>query len=542
MKKVIKILLIVSLLISSAFANSVRIGPFSVNLEWCKRYQNLASIMSSMTNLKLPVNGGMGMTMGFIQTDNPIVSFCDYMIGLQRLEGINAIWYTAETANRVFELKKDQELGLMRDFYDLSTTAYNFESGEFNKERVFTPQYARRLDRFYRNVADYYDENIAESSEDALNVQTRRERERDMQRLSNLAQRRQILEENISCQEVDKKRPPNYANIAREIQQKETRARELDRLAQDHERALAKMSIRISNDVNQHTEIRRDINDMIQYGLSFQTTLRTFTEDNFRRVEVDSDQSDPLAERTEVTSERVEQRYQQVNVRVDQGRLEENISKWGALWNRWVRARTSSELRFVGRKHKVEEEFKQLNTECGRATLIRSNNLDSRDPDFSYKLRRLENECVEGSRQRTADAGGLFNEHLQLLFDYRKEERETRAEIYTLESRHLGVFRSFSVTEAQDNSWEDAYSRTEVSCADTPSMALMQRQQVELERTNLAANTIIAEQLTKQTAMREAEMQRERQREQEEANRREIYRARRENTPNPRIVPEPLDF
>lgn len=519
---------------------TVNIGPLSVNLQWCQKYQNLAAIMSSITNVRLPVNGGLGMTMGFIQTDNPIVAFCDYMIGLQRLSGIDAIFFTADTANRVFELKKDQELGLMRDFYDLSSTAYSFESGEFNKEKVFTPQYARRMDQFYRNVGDYYDENIAENSSEAMNVQTRRERERDMQRLARLAQRRQTLEENISCSDPEKRSGPNYAKIAGEINKLNEEVRDNDLMAMEYERVLSNMLVKLSNNVEEHTKYRRLISDITQLGLAFTSRTANFTENSFVREEVSNRGSDPLADRTKEVKKKVEQKYQIVSVRVDQSYLERANQEVGERWNSYVKSAALSSL--SKSKEDIEEEFKSMSAECGNAVLVKNNNLDYEDPDFNYKLKRFKEECEKNSRVRTSNAGGLFNENLQRLFEFRKNEREAKAKIYTLESQHLGVFRDFSVAERQDKAWEDSYSRTEVTCSDTPSMAMMQRQQVELEKTNLSANMIIAEQLTKQNALKEAQLERDKKSAEEERVRREIHRSNVENRTKIELKPETIDI
>jgi len=514
---------IVAVYSPKAKSQSVNIGGLSINVSWCKQVQNVSAIMNSLSNVQLPVNGGLGTTFGIIKTDNPIVGFCDFMIGLERLDGINAIWYTADQANQMFELKKNQEIGLMRDFYDLTTKTYNFESSEFNKEKMFTPGYARRIDGFYRDVADYHDENIAESSDEAFNVQTRRERERDMRKLSRLAQKKETLSEIIACEDKESLGGPNYQEISKEMAGLRQIVDDNKRLAEDSINSLNSMSLKISNDLAQNAEIQKDINDMVQFGLSFDSVILSFQENSKTRVEVDSPGDDPVADKTKLQDDTVDQKYQRVDVRVDQSYLEKPMKKWGELWSGYVKSRAMGSL--SKNKDDLEEEFKNLSVECGPNRIIRQNNLDFDDPDFRYKQKRLSEECIEASRKKTARAGGLFKEHLQMLFDHKKAEREAQARIYTLESKHLGVFRSFKVAEAQDKEWEESYSRTEITCGDAPSMATMQRQQVELEKTNLEANTIIAEQLAKQNALKKVELDKEKRRRESEEERREIFRA-----------------
>jgi hypothetical protein len=517
-KSSLKILVVYTAIVSPR-SEAIGLGPFEVNPEFCENYENLAGIMNAFSSINWPTTGAPGFVTGLLQRDNPVIEFCNFLIRIESLNTEDAIFEAAEFGNTLMGNKFDDELNLARSTMDLAHTAYNFEEGEFNKSQMLTQSTARELNDYYKTVGEYYNDNVRDDYGSKVDVRTQNQREADLARLISLTRKKAVLEEAVSCPDLDdKKDKVNFQQIyENDIQPKEVQIELLDEKLDYHIGIVEEIGPKVSADEKDVKLFLKDFARIEREGLGFKSTVRTFSEDTTKREAVAKvDETDPLAARTELKTTSVTQEYQQIIVKSNTEPLDEFQTKWGERWTTWTRNQVvSGEERALLDKpvSRIELEFKDMSIECNPRELEESNNLEDEDPEYDRKLDRAIAQCNESSQIKTDNAGGLLNQHAEEYYNVLEERNELQAEIWTLESKHLGVARSFSQKEDTNKfTGEKEIKRVEVKCGDITNVGAMQKLQLDIEAANLEANNIIAEQLTKSNMMAQSKAEAEKSR------------------------------
>ena len=185
-----KLFLILFLFLNVEVAQAVNIGPFSVGLPFCREVNKLGAILNSYTIVQWPVAGVPGFTFGLLQNNSPLMDFCQYLIQLEQLDTESAIFLTANELNNLTGQKWNEHLNFMSNTWSLSKSVYDFENGKVRKASLESPAVHRRMNNTIREYSRLYGNN---------EIQTRQEREADMNRFASVVHRRAILQEAMSC-------------------------------------------------------------------------------------------------------------------------------------------------------------------------------------------------------------------------------------------------------------------------------------------------------------------------------------------------------
>jgi hypothetical protein len=494
-------------------SRAVGIGPFEVTKGFCEQHENLSGIINAFSNVKWPVTGVPGIAMGLLSTDNVIVTYCDFIIKLEQLDTEEAIWAAAELGNELFDNKFDDHLELAKDTWDLANTpGANLTEGEFDKSKILTPRYAKRLNNYFRDSTSFYNKHVADSASGEIDNRTRSQREGDLAKMVNLSRKKAILDDRTNCANIDdKKDKTNFESIQEnEVDPLQDEIDEFNDTANEHRDMINDMIYKITSDEKDMVKFIKEFNHLTHYHTQLKSEWKKYNESSTERVEKGNvDTTDALADKTEVKTKTIEQNYQEYKVVENPKELDTFNGSWGKRWKDHVTTGVASNHKglLANPRAKVEAEYDDFSTECGRGKLSRENSLDDEDPDYDRKLEKLEVDCKEKGRLSVAKAGGLFQSHVIKYTDALKEAKVRRAKIWTLESKYLGVNRSVAFSTKKDKPWEPEYKREVVTCSDSSSPALIQKQSQEIQKLNVEYASLTVEQQIKQNALIETRMQ-----------------------------------
>lgn len=511
-----KLLLILSLT-SGSYAYGAKIGPFDVNLQFCKDYEKWSSIVSAYSNIQLNVSGAPGITQGVLQSTSVIVDFCSYMIQMSTLDTQGQVFSTLEMANKMSGNQFSEEIDLLQGYWDLSNTVYDFNNKKGRKAAFESAATHRRINNMLRKSKDY---GAKQGWVSADTLQTRQESERDMARLSKVAYDRAILKEAMNCPKP--KDNTEYDSLYnKDILPREEANEVLKEYVNFYREALLSMGIKFLMK-DEFQEYANDLNNVASKSSLFRAEVKQKVVETTKLKEKATKPAKPTESKSEEYTEKLNQNYQEFQVLPDNKPLQAFVKKYSGKWNTWVKTEIFKTSRGIlnNPTKRVEDEFKDFSIICNRGKF--SQQYSRLDPLYNEKVERAIKKCREESTENIEKAGGLFTYYANDLVNRDRRLKMNQAFIWTKESFYLGYMRN--VTESVNQDVLGSYTQQEVQCSPIKNIAVMNQLQLKQQAANAELNQIIVEQLFKQNAIKEAEIAKKRQEEEESARRAAIER------------------
>lgn len=521
-----KALLLFIFIVISNTSMAAKIGPFEVDLKFCRDVDKWSGILSSYSNVQFPVTGAPGITSGLMTNTSVIVDFCQYLIQMSSLDTEGQIFKTLEYANDLTGRQHNEELDLLNEFWSFSNSVYDFESGKGRKGKLEAASTHRRLNRLIRKSSDYYDNNLRDEGESPIDMQTRREAEADMTRLSRVAYRRAILDEALNCPKP--KSTDDYSDLyQKEVIPQQLMIEQLEVYTDFYRRALMSMGPKFLMK-DEYGQYLKDLNALQVKSSFLNVQVKTKTEETTKlRAKENIDENNPTEKRSEAVTEKIDQKYQLFQVQVNSKVLQDFIKKYSEKWKGWVSQEAVQTDRGIltddqgglgfldGNKKRVEDEFKDFGITCNKGKIAQK--YDRSQSNYDEQVQRELDECKKSANTDIKKAGGLLNFYAQDLYNKTRRIKQLRGNIWTFESYYLGNFRSIS--ETQDNSVVDGMTQEKVQCAPIENLATMNQLSLKQQAANAELNQMIVEQLFKQNQLREQQLAAE-AKEREDARRR----------------------
>lgn len=549
MKNILILLLFFIINLDAKAEENAKIGPFSVDLKFCRDIDKWSGILSAYSNIQLPVTGVVGFTTGMLSTTSPLIDFCQYLTQMASLDTEGQIFKTLEYANKLSGNQHDDEMNLLQDVWGMTTTIYDMEKGEFKKGVWESASTHRRLNRLIRTAGDYYDKKSG--TDTPLDIQTRAEAERDMERLARVAYRRALIDETLKCPSPDSSNEEFNKVYDKEIAPQEEMIEQQQVYTDFYRMALLSMGPKFLN----KPEINDFINAVNRLALSssyFFSEVKQKKAETTRIRKINESKRDKATDpKVEAYKEKINLNYQVFKVRVETSILQNFIKKYASRWRsyttnvgigttRGMLTDERGDAGFVsGNKKRVEDEFKDFSILCNKGRI--SQRFNRNDPEFENRRQQAYDECVKNTSTEIKKQGGLLEFYAQDLFQRERRIKDLRANIWTAESYYLGRFRN--ITEAQDQNSVDGFTQQEVQCAPINNLATLNQMSLKQQAANAELNQMIVEQLFKQNSLREAELADAKKKEEEAKRMSEIERERRRRQASeyyPHVnIPEP---
>jgi hypothetical protein len=508
----------IAILLFSLSSQAAKLGPFNVDLQFCRDFDKWSSIVSVYSQNQL-LNLPGGITTGLIQNTSVIVDFCQYLMAMNSLDTQGQISATLNYANKLSDNRFNKEIDLTRSIWDSANDLYDFNSGKGRKGALEKASTHRRLLRTIRKGTDYYD---SKNPEDPIGMQTRRESEADMNRLSRLAYRRALLKEAGSCPKP--RNDSDYGKIyEKEIQPQVERVEREEVYINFYRKALLSMGPKflMKDEFNDYVN---HVNQLSSQSATYRITVKTKKEESTKLEAVKTpDPEDATAPRTEEVQTKLDRKYQVFSTIRNSQVLSSFLKKYQKKWRDWVTsesvntrgmARTENDGGFLSyNKRKVGDRFKDYSILCNRGKIAQG--IPRNERNYSEKLRSEVEKCKNKTNQEISKIGGLLTFYAKDLAARVEMKKRFQGNIWTSESFYTGNFRSIGTVESRDEN--GTFVQDEIQCAPIKNLAAMQRLSMDQAAVNTELNQMLVEQAFKQNQIMERREEKERM---EEAKRR----------------------
>lgn len=511
--------------------DTAKIGPISVNLAFCEKIDKISGILNAFTNVSWPVTGVPGITMGVLQRSNVILDFCDFLTRLNQMNTTDKIFSAADYGNKLMGNKFDDQIGIMKSTWDIKDVFID-ESGKGRPiSKIATASNASRLNSYYKEATDYYDKHL--NTGDPINVRNRSEMEGDLNRLNQIAYQKSIINDMTNCPKTDPKNAKYdrvYENDV--VPQQDIVDSKFENMT-FYSNSLRSMGIKISNDEAKYKDYLKNLNAFETSVAVYTIQVATEKADSLKKVLVSPAPKDPKENRYKDQTTKIDKKYQRFDAKNHPDEIDKFLKKYNTPWTTWTKSRSVQETTgflsgglFADSITKIEDEFKDPEVFCNRAEITRK--LGTSNPTtLSERTQQEFEKCVKDTNVSIAKAGGLFSFYVNQYAKEILDHKLAQGKIWTIESYHLGYFRT--VNGQMDL---DGFTQDKVACAPIDNLAKVNELGVKTEQINANLNQMIVEQLMKknqQAELERAQSQTEKDEEdrrmliQQENNRRNSY-------------------
>jgi len=512
-----KTLLALLISLSTIQVKAAKIGPFDVNLQFCRDYEQWSSILSAYSNVQFPVTGAPGITQGIMTNTSVIVDFCSYLIQMSTLDTQGQISTTLNMANKLSGDQFTEEIELMQGYYDLAHTVYDFNNKKGRKAAFEAPSTHRRINNLMKKSAEY---GKKKGWVEPDTLQSRQESERDMARLSRIAYDRAILKEAMNCPKP--KDNTDFDKIYnKDILPREEANEVLREYVDFYREALLSMGVKFLMK-NEFQQYANDLNLVASKSSAFRADVKQKTADTVKFKETAANPNKPTAPKSEEYTEKLTQNYQEFQVLPDNKPLQNFLKKYADKWDTWVKLQVVQRTRGLlnSPTKRVEDEFKDFSIICNRGRYAQQ--YSRIDPQYQEKVDTAVAKCREESTEKIEKSGGLFAFYSNDLVNKDRRIKMNQAFIWTKESFYLGNMRN--ITESVNEDVLGSFTQQEVQCSPIKNLAVMNQLQLKQQAANAELNQIIVEQLFKQNAIKDAEMMKKKREEEEVVRKAQIER------------------
>jgi hypothetical protein len=447
----IKILKISFLLALSSTAwsfdetQTVKIGPLSLNLKYCEQVDKVSSIVNSFSNVKWPVTGAPGVTMGIMQRSSVIIEFCDYLMRLKSLSTEDGIWASADYLNKLTGNKWDDHLSFARSTYDMKDVFID-SSGKGRKlATLANAGTASRLNSYYKESSDYYDNHLADPNS-KLNVRNRQQMEGDLSQMASLSNRQAILKDIVNCPDPT----AVSSKISDEAQAKydsfvapaNTSIEKLTADLEFYSQALRSMGVKISRDEKELSAYLDALKSLESKSISFNSTATKMQKESL--VKSKNPSKAKGAPKTIEKKTMIDYNYKVFGTDATGNFLDAFKKRYVADWKSWTTSQVVQNTYGLldGPTKRVEDEFKDTDILCPPSKYLQDLAANSSQEEYEKFKAAKKAECLQQENKKIGDSGGLLGFYADKIFDTTKNLKAAQSSVWSYESKYLDIQRS----------------------------------------------------------------------------------------------------
>lgn len=476
-----------------------------------------SQIVTGIANTPLGPTPVIGVSQ-IIATASPFFELCRLYQRMKTLELREAILAAAEITNEVFNNAYTAEMNLLRDSFDIYSNTNNILNHKDPKSKLFTQQYARRLNRFVGSV-NTYTEARGGSRIEALN--SRQQQERSMRLLVKQASKISKFKSFLKCPKENPINPQveaSYAVDSRRLYDL------INQFQADEVYLTAKirdMGIKINSYQKDLEDYLVEVSGLVVEGVKFNARFREYTEE-----------TSFINEEKEESTKDITKTYQVITILQSPELFDKFKEKHGGSWRAYARlnvATSGSVKGILSRGSKrVDDEWSDLFFECRRHRfeyeLRRSGNWNELQDDmFDRMVNDRVQTCKKGqSLNQVENILTYFVDQLKLALTLRKQYQ---AELWTLDSFAFGQVRNINYTPEEFN--KTSIPDEQVVCSEKLNNGQLLMVQAELAQLNSESREEVSNIYFERLALKNAERSRQERAEKESARRR-LLQAERE--------------
>lgn len=469
-------------------ASAVALGPFDVTIKLCRDIQYVTSIVNAWSQAAFPVTGQPGFVIMTVETTNPLLSVCDYIIQLSVADNTSAIFLTADKLNNITNQKWNDHLAFMKQTYRLTNSVYDFNTGKKRSGVVLSAQLAADMGTWQRQLVELSTGNNPQA------IKERQEYDSQIAELANVAHQRAILKEGTTCPKP-KTNSPDYAAVATTIEETEQIKKENESDVKFYKYQLVQFGPRFLNGVENVKQYYDDVQSMMVQGVSIKES--SVTPKNVDTVAPTGERnSDGTAVRS---TKQITQTVQQFSVSKDDRVFIDFKNKYERQYTAWARKFWEENSSSEGGQKILQDVFKPSLNECKESTLMGSYKSLTKD-EYEKTKYDLFKKCQDSNKMDERQAIGIFSSYVDKIKDSLFSFKKNQASIWTLESQTLGRKRSINPGKSSDYLTED------VVCQETPEEVDLQLIQAKQQQVNAQYNEIIARETLKSGMQRDEEI------------------------------------
>lgn len=474
-----------------------KIGPFKATEAFCQSFSTMGALLNAFQIVQWPVAGFPGIVMGLTQRTSVIHDVCDFLNQLSQLDGVNAIFFSANYLNELTGKKWDHHLKMADQTWNLANSIYDFDNGSMRPGALTSQSTARELNDWMESAYTWQGKTFNNKE---VYVKHRQERESEMQAFSRASYQRAILQDAVNC--PDPKDKTDYSKIYQTQVKKHEISRDDAKEDVDFFRQqLSYMGPKFMNNDEEMKQYSEGLERLVSHGISYKTTEAKKTVETSKPTKNKNKDGHVVQKK-----EKIAKVYYKYSVTTDAKLWKDFKSKWAEKWGTWVSAQWTSNGSFGAltgdAEARVEAEFKDLSYECNPGRLGRG--LDRDSPKYDADLTKLVEECKNSTVANQKKSANLFEYYVTQLQAALYNLKNSNANIWSVESEYAGIHRLVSVKSEQDSKG-GSFQQEAVSCSEKLQPAEMQLVSVKQQNVNNALTEQIAKESMKQTSMMEAE-------------------------------------
>ncbi len=477
---------------STQKAQAINLGPFRVGVQFCEQVQRLAPLLNVYSMVQWPVLGFPGITFGLSQNTSALLDFCDFIMQIEQLDTQDAIFFAGNYLNKLTDNKWGHHLTMADKTWNLANTVYDFESGQYRKGALTSVQTHRDINDFIGESYSWYNKTM--NGKD-VSLQTRGQREQDMNAFANTAYRRAILAEALSCP------AGNTANGQKDYDKIYTNEIKPQEIIRDESKddveffrsKLLDMGPRFMNNQGELQTYIAEVEKLMSQGVNYKVAIKKKTETTTKPGKAGAD-GKPVPQKVNVTKD-----TQVFTVQMFSDMFNKFKGDWSEKWSSYVTTAflsAGSQGLLTDPQAKIEDEFRDLSYECNANRLMRGVSPDR--PDYSKLQDERVEECRTNTRMNQKKAENLLNYYVGQLQTALYKHKNANAVIWTKESWYLGTMRSVNSQKQADG-----FQQEEIKCSENMEPAEMQKLSLQQQQVEAEYAEMTAKQVLRQTTMME---------------------------------------
>jgi hypothetical protein len=528
MKKFI-ILILLSLNLMTPKAHAVSLGPFAVTDSFCQNFSAMGAILNSFQIVQWPVAGAPGIATGLTQRTSVIHDICDFLTQLEQLDGVNAIFFSANYLNELTGKKWDSSLKMADKTWNLANSIYDFDNGGVRQGALTSQSTARDLNDWMESAYSWHAKTF---NNEEVYIKHRAEREGDMQAFSKATYQNAILKEATNCPT-----PPDNQDYQK-LYSSKIQPIEVKRDDYKDDVAFYKQQLYYMgpNFMNNDGELQNYIKglqvmerDAIVYKMNKKVVSQTTSKNS-----TEKDAEDHVV----MKKSKISQTKYIYSAVMDSKIFNDFKNKWLDQWGSYVTAKWSSQGSFGAltgdAKAGVENDFIDLGYECQASRLQRGLNRDA--PDYDKQVEKLVETCRKNTSMNQKKAQNLFDYYVTQYQSSLFNLKDANAQIWTFESEYAGINHLVNIQATTDTNGS-TFQQEQVSCSDKMSpaeLSLLHTKQANVQ--NDLTEQIAKESMKQSTILETNEIEKNQMR---EDNRRKAMMAEEQNKSAKQMMENP---
>lgn len=484
-------------------AKAVNLGPFAVSESFCQDIDKLGAILNSFQIVQWPVAGAPGIVAGLTQRTSVINDICGFITQLSQLEGVNAIFFSANYLNELTGKKWDHHLKQADKTWNLANSVYDFDNGGVRPGALTSQSTARDLNDWMESSYSWHQKTFNNTE---AYVKHRQEREGEMQELSRNSYKIAILKDATNCPT-----PPDnvdYQKIYSGKVQPAEAAREVAKEDMDFfKQQLYYMGPFFMNNEGEHERYVQDLQVFEREIAGYKMESNDKNQATYKNSKSVDAEDHVIMKKEKLTTTTYKYTIDTLSTAK---KVSEFTTKWSDQWQSYVTAKWTSAGTFGAltgdAKQNVENDFIDLGYECNPTRVGKG--LNREDPEYESILQQKISDCRKNTHTDQKKAASLLDYYITEYSKALSSYKQANATIWTIESESTGVNHLIStkkveVAPATKGGNGSSFQQEEISCSDKLSEAEMGLLQIKINNEIAAAALLSAKETMKMSTIME---------------------------------------